>query len=251
MTNEELCLRYRAGDEDAGNKLIENNMPFIRSIVYDLYNDNHQKKVSNEEDYMQIACMALIRSARKFDPSRGLKFLTYAGKAIRHAILDTIETEARMSTEYKEGSADAELTEEKKSDDGPVSMNTIHLRTHCLLPSTYETNPEIIYLRKETLEDLHNSIDTLPTRQKIWVTDRYGFNDENEPCSLAEMCRRYYITPISAKKTDVEAVEMVSKKMGIKRPAKAYKQDKKEEKTEQKKENLAVNEPVADTAQAG
>lgn len=229
MTNEELCLRYRAGDEDAANALIENNISFIRSIVYGLYNKNKQKKVSDEEDYMQIASMALIRSAKRFDPSRGLKFLSYAGKAIRNALLDTIDAEARLSPDYEEVSIDNEAMEEKIADDGPVSMNIVQMRTQCLLLSTYDTYPEIIYLQKEKLEELHNAIETLPRRQKIWITEYYGFNDENKPCSLAGMCRRYYITPISAKKLDNEALEMVSKKMGIKRPAKVYKKDKQDE----------------------
>lgn len=250
MTNEELCLRYQFGDVDAGNELIENNTPFICSIVYELYNDNHQKKVSDEEDYMQIANMALIRSAERFDPSKGLKFLSYAGKAIRNAILDTIDAEARLSPDYEEVSIDKAAIEEKIADDGPVSMNIVQMRTQCQLPSTYDTYPEIIYLQKEKLEELHNAIETLPKRQKTWIIEHYGFNDENEPCSLAGMCRRYYITPISAKKLDNEALEMVSKKIGIKRPAKVYKQEKKEEAAEQKEEIQTGNEATIETAQA-
>ena len=33
MTNEELCLRYQAGDADAAEELISKNMGFIRSIA--------------------------------------------------------------------------------------------------------------------------------------------------------------------------------------------------------------------------
>ena len=57
--------------------------------------------------------MALIRSAKRFDPSKGLKFLSYAGKAIRNAILDTIDAEARLSPDYEEVSIDNEAIEEK------------------------------------------------------------------------------------------------------------------------------------------
>ena len=33
MTNEELCLRYQAGDTDAAEELVSRNKGFIRSIA--------------------------------------------------------------------------------------------------------------------------------------------------------------------------------------------------------------------------
>lgn len=111
----------------------------------------------------------------------------------------------------------------------PSSSQARFRRCPEMISYPYDTYPEIIYLQKERLEELHNAIETLPKRQKTWIIEHYGFNDENEPCSLAGMCRRYYITPISAKKLDNEALEMVSKKIGVKRPAKAYKKDNEDE----------------------
>lgn len=64
------------------------------------------------------------------------------------------------------------------------------------------------------------------------------------------MCRRYYITPISAKKLGNEALEMVSKKIGINRPAKVHKPDKEDEEEKGQKEDLPINKSAEETAKA-
>ena len=59
--------------------------------------------------------------------------------------------------------------------------------------STYDSNPERIYLQKERLQELHSAMNTLSTREDTWVRWRYGFVDE-EPHSLAESARKYNMT---------------------------------------------------------
>ena len=82
MTNEELCLRYQAGDTDSAEELISRNMRFIRSIAI-CNAHNRQNARMDADDYTQEGAVALLRAASQFDPSREVPFLTYAGQAVR------------------------------------------------------------------------------------------------------------------------------------------------------------------------
>ncbi len=61
------------GDVCAQNAIVEENMGLVWSVVKRFYNRGHEP-----EDLFQIGCIGLIKSIRKFDPSFGVKFSTYA-----------------------------------------------------------------------------------------------------------------------------------------------------------------------------
>ena len=92
MTNEELCLRYQAGDAYAADELICNNIGFIRSIALQYAQDIRSARM-NADDYTQEGAAALLRAASQLDPSREVTFLTYARQAVRNAILDVIRAD--------------------------------------------------------------------------------------------------------------------------------------------------------------
>ena len=89
MTNEELCMRYQAGDTDAAEELISENMGFIRSLALRYDHDFHSPRM-DADDYTQEGAAALLRAASQFDPARQVHFLSYAGLAVRNAIIDAI-----------------------------------------------------------------------------------------------------------------------------------------------------------------
>ena len=199
MTNEELCLRYQSGDMDAANELIENNMAYIRSIALKYHNGYRNIRL-DEDDYTQAGSLALLRAAERFDPEKGAQFLTYAGHAVRNAIIDAIRTE------YPD--ADVVPLEERPWDDGSqsVSMNTIRVKQQLL--STYETDPEHIYMQKEWLEEIHGAVNNLPARGRTWVIIRFGFEDD-EPRTLTDMTRMFHLSESRARKTEEEALNGV------------------------------------------
>ena len=65
MTNEELCLRYQAGDAGAAEELICRNMGFIRSIAL-RYAHDYQNARMDADDYTQEGAVALLRAASQF-----------------------------------------------------------------------------------------------------------------------------------------------------------------------------------------
>ena len=81
MTNEELCLRYQAGDADAAEELISKNMGFIRSIAL-RYGRDYKNARLDDDDFTQEGAAALLRAASRFDPAQQVQFLSYSHQAM-------------------------------------------------------------------------------------------------------------------------------------------------------------------------
>lgn len=206
MTNEELCLRYQSGDAGAAEELISTNMGLIRSIAL-RYAHDYQNARMDADDYTQEGAAALLRAASQYDLSREVQFLTYASQAVRNAIVDAIRADdpnivLTPLDEAHTGSAD------DSDDDADLFIG----RMKSQLPSSYEANPETIYIRKEQLEELYAAIHTLSPRHHTWVKCRYGFDDDVYK-SLAEMGRIYHLSESRAKKTEDEAVGNLRREM--------------------------------------
>lgn len=80
-----VAERSRAGDEDAFRTLIESNLRFVVSMARKYARSGYpMHELINEGN------LGLIEAARRFDPDRDVRFITYAGWWIRQAILAAI-----------------------------------------------------------------------------------------------------------------------------------------------------------------
>lgn len=70
---ERLVLAAHAGDENARNELIENNLRLVWSVV-----QRFLGRGIEAEDLFQIGSVGLVRAVDRFDPAFGVKFSTYA-----------------------------------------------------------------------------------------------------------------------------------------------------------------------------
>ena len=199
MTNEELCLRYQAGDAEAAEELICGNMGFVRSIAL-RYAHDYQNARMDADDYTQEGAIALLRAAAQFDPSREVQFLTYAGQAVRYAIIDVIRAD-NPNIELTPLDEAHTCSADDSNDEADLFIGRMKFR----LPSSYEADPETIYIRKERLEELYAAVRSLSPRHNAWVICRYGFDDDVYK-SLAEMSRLYNLSESRAKKTEDEAI---------------------------------------------
>lgn len=68
-----LLENAKNGDKNAQNRIVEENMGLVWSVVKRFYNRGHEP-----EDLFQIGCIGLIKSINKFDTSFNVKFSTYA-----------------------------------------------------------------------------------------------------------------------------------------------------------------------------
>lgn len=187
MTSEELCLQYQAGDLSATDELIKQCNDIVDPLVK-RYAAKYDKLILTEEDYKQEGLIALLRVAEEYDSGKG-PFLHFSRRVIRNAFLDAIR-KVYPHIHFVVYDENRDSLEEDNDSDGAEEDNE---RINMQIRSTYDSNPERIYLQKERLQELHSAMNTLSTREDTWVRWRYGFVDE-EPHSLAESARKYNMT---------------------------------------------------------
>lgn len=87
----ELARRIHAGDQEAFEKLIKSNLRFVVKIA---------QKYKNQglpfEDLVNEGNLGLIEAARRFDETRGFKFISFAVWWIRHAIKKALTEQGRI-----------------------------------------------------------------------------------------------------------------------------------------------------------
>lgn len=81
----ELATRHRAGDRDAGRKLIEACLPFVMTIALE-----YRRWGLLLEDIVQEGNIGLLKAADRFDPDRGCRLATYAAYWIRAEIREYV-----------------------------------------------------------------------------------------------------------------------------------------------------------------
>src|SRR5690349_10639355 len=86
-----LAIRIRAGDEEAMSSLVRANLRFVVSVA-----KKYQNQGVNLANLINEGNIGLIRAARKFDETKGIKFISYAVWWIRQAILQALAEQSRI-----------------------------------------------------------------------------------------------------------------------------------------------------------
>lgn len=90
--NEEIALtkRIKEGDQSAIDKLVKANLRFVISVA-----KQYQNKGLDLVDLVQEGNMGLIEAARRYDETRGFRFISYAVWWIRQSIMHAISDQCR------------------------------------------------------------------------------------------------------------------------------------------------------------
>ena len=87
----ELSERIHSGDEQALEKLVRANLRFVVSVA-----KQYQNSSLTLNDLINEGNIGLIKAARKFDHTRGFKFISYAVWWIRQSIMQALAENSRM-----------------------------------------------------------------------------------------------------------------------------------------------------------
>jgi RNA polymerase sigma factor FliA len=138
-------------------------------------------------ELVEVGILALLVSVEKFDESKGVKFITYAYKKIRGAMLDYMQKERRE----------------------PILLNDFDKHTiEKILMNSEQIDVDELIQRRELLLRLRKMVDELPTvHRKVinyYYTGEYDFQDIAMALGLSR---------VRIHKIHIEAKEMLKKKL--------------------------------------
>ena len=90
LQEREIARRARAGDREAAERLVTANLRFVISYV-----KKYQGRGLNLAELVCIGNEGLLKAVKKFDPDKGVKFISYAVWWIRQTVLQALAEQTR------------------------------------------------------------------------------------------------------------------------------------------------------------
>jgi len=215
---QEFGRKARSGDEDALRKLIESNLRFVVAVAKKYARSGYPlHELINEGN------LGLIEAAGRFDPDRGVRFITYASWWVRQAILAAIAHHGqafrippklkhelyrfeskvgRLTQELGHRPSVQEISEglDMTEDDvrgmlagtpSEVSLSTplgdeSEMKLEDVIEDESITPFDEILIKESFEEQLHALLNQLEPKERLIVERRFGL-DEREPETLAEI----------------------------------------------------------------
>ena len=150
----ELAIKIQEGDNNALNKLVEHNLRFVVKVA-----KGYRDRGVSFADLISEGNLGLIHAAKKFDPNKDIKFVSYAVWWIRCYINDFI-TEHTINN--KEISTDSYTNYQNHED---------------FINEKFEENLNNLNDRNSTIADL---IICLKDRERDIIQMSFGLNGEKE-----------------------------------------------------------------------
>jgi len=220
-----LARRIRQGDKRALEKLTKANLRFVVSVA-----KNYQNQGLSLADLINEGNIGLIKAAKRFDETRGFKFISYAVWWIRQAILQALAEQSRIvrlplnrvGTLHKIGKVSSsleqtygrnpspdeiakelELTESEVADTLKISNSHLSLDQPFsvsednslidILEDEFQPGPDEALLDQSLRVEIEKALDTLTPREAEVINLYFGLNSE-KALTLEEIGARFNLT---------------------------------------------------------
>lgn len=159
-SEKETAIKAKRGDHNALMLLIQKNFGAIQWAV------DRYKGTIEEEDLMQTGQLAMVKAITKFDPSKNIRFYTYAHFWIREYINRLVCAESSLPHTYS--------TRQKVLKQ--LNPNFAHLEDLLINPEevirSVDPSPEELTIRKDRAEKLSCCLSQLTPRERYIVKQR-------------------------------------------------------------------------------
>lgn len=243
----ELAQQIKAGSKEALDKLVKANLRFVVSVA-----KQYQNQGLGLQDLINEGNLGLIKAAKRFDETRGFKFISYAvwwiRQSISHAIADQsrivrlpvnqlgavnrLKKEvARLEQMYNRQPTIEEIAEVVDLSISKISevikISARHLSMDAPISTEDDTNfidtficDEVTqtdsFLIKESLEnEINRSMEILDERERELICMFFGIGKSHE-YTLDEIGEKFNITREGARQIKEKCLKKL-RKSGIKR----------------------------------
>jgi RNA polymerase primary sigma factor len=239
----DLARRIRMGDEAALEKLTEANLRFVVSVA-----KQYQNQGLTLSDLINEGNVGLMKAARRFDETKGFKFISYAVWWIRQSILQSIVEHSRLVRmplnkmgsynkvneayigfiqEFEREPTNEELGELLEMTPREVSnmlhSNTRHVSVDAniggedsdatmldLMVVDGETMPDQVLIDESLCEEVKQGLSILSEREKEVISAYYGLNQSNA-WTLEEIGDYYGLTRERVRQIKERAIRRLRK----------------------------------------
>ncbi len=196
-----LSARILQGDERALNRLIEANLRFVVVIAR-----QYQGQGLSMEDLVSEGNLGLMKAARKFDATRGLRFVNYAVVFIRQQI------EKAVRKESDEQRVESTRDGQTRSVDAPLGSKANVSLLSVLVNADSPQADQRVY--NASLEDaIERSLQTLNERETSVINAYFGIGEERQ--TMAEIGERMALKRERVRQIRDRAVRRLKKNMKL------------------------------------
>ncbi|MCD4792510.1 MAG: sigma-70 family RNA polymerase sigma factor [Bacteroidales bacterium] len=207
----DLAQRIRKGEHEALEKLTKANLRFVVSVA-----KQYQHQGLSLPDLINEGNLGLMKAAKKFDETRGFKFISYAVWWIRQSILQALAEQSRIvrlplnqvgavnkiyrffaefQQKYnrepttKEISEELDITQKKifqvlkaagkhMSMDAPLTTDSDSNSLIDIMENDGIDPSDNSLIKESLLKEIERALKTLPEREAIIIKHFFGVNDE-------------------------------------------------------------------------